>query len=485
MNRRSILLAATLAAGGPVLSRPSPATARAPLNTVSVDLASPAGTFPYGLGRQLSAIPRNWNYGSDTYTNLEALQIQRARVWLRFTYSWDLETSTPVYDSEYDYLDTYHARAQSLLVNWRSDYDPLVTGGSWSAWQLFTATRDMLAHYKQRYPKIEYIEVENEDIWHPDDAPPYYEKYRHMYRVVNAINAMNLPGPPLQVGGPTLDIFSEWRLGAFLDVYLADPNVDKRLDFISYHQYLINTGEGDWTVTKLRPAMVADERARLDALLAARGLPSVPAMITEIGIFPGTRESTLGFHADLHIQAAGVASLHYFYAGQPGMVPFDWTIWHPENPRKDLFVDRATGVPRPYYNAVRALSMLPTTRFRADSDLLSPEGVGVYGLAGAETGRVAVMTWNYQWTRPDAYDSRIVIRNFPAAFRASNVLVTRYRIPNDVHAGDLLMVEQFVIGPRTAGTYYAQTLPMRPNELRLLVLTPTTRPTRRSRRARR
>lgn len=476
MRRRTLLLAATAAGGAPLLARPSAAPAQAPLNTVSVDLAAPTGQFPYGLGRQLSAIPRNWNYGPDTYANLEALRLQRARVWLRFTYSWDLETGTPAYANEYDYLDTYHARAGSILVNWRSDYDPLVTGGSWSAGQLFTATRDMLAHYKQRYPKIEHIEVENEEIWHPDDAPPYYEKYRHMYRVVNAVNAMGLPGPPLQVGGPALDIFSEWRLGAFLDVYRDDPRPDKRLDFVSYHQYLINTGEGDWTVTKRRPAMVADERIRLDALLGARGLPPVPAMITEIGVFPGTRESTLGFHADLHIQAAGVASLHYFYAGQPGMVPFDWTIWHPENSRKDLFVDRAVGVPRPYYNALRALSMLPADRFPASSDILTPEGIGVYGLAGAEAGRVAVMTWNYQWTRPGTYDSRIVIRNFPPAYRTSNVLVTRYRIPNDVHAGDLLMVEQFVIRPRTAGTYYAQTLPMRPNELRLLVLTPTTAP---------
>lgn len=473
MKRRSMLAAAAgMAAGVPLLGRPSAASAQPPLNTVSVDLAAPVGPFPFGLGRQLSAIPRNWNYGPDTYANLEALRLQRVRVWLRFTYSWDQGTGNPAYANEYSYLDTYHARAGTLLVNWRTDYDPLVTGGTWTAEQLFAATRDMLAHYKQRHPKIEYIEVENEDIWQVDDAPFYYPKYRLMYRVVNAVNALGLPGPTLKVGGPTLDIFSELRLGAFLDLYRADGDPGKRLDFVSYHQYLINTGAGDWTVTKLRPAMVADERDRLDALLAARGLPSVPALITEIGIFPGTRESSLGFAADLHIQAAGVASLHYFYAGQRDVVPFDWTISHPENSRKNLFVTTANGVPRPYYNALRALSMLPATRFRASSDTLSADGIGVYGLAGAEPDRVAVATWNYQWTRPDSYDSRIVISNFSGRFRTSDVLVTRYRIPNDVPTGDLLLVEQFVIGPRTAGTYYAQTLPMRPNELRLLVLTP-------------
>ena len=110
------------------------------------------------------------------------------------------------------------------------------------------------------------------------------------------------------------------------------------------------------------------------------------------------------------------------------------------------------------------------------SDALSPQGTGVYGLAAASGSTVAVMTWNYQWTGTAAYDSRIVLTGFSGAFRTSSVRVTRYRVAHDVHAGGLNPVETFVIPPRTNGTYYSQTLPLAPNELRLLVLEPTRAP---------
>jgi hypothetical protein len=123
---------------------------------------------------------------------------------------------------------------------------------------------------------------------------------------------------------------------------------------------------------------------------------------------------------------------------------------------------------------MRMLSMLPDTRYRASSDALSVRGTGVYGLAGAGASMIAAMTWNYQWTYQASHQSRIVFTNFPAAWRSTNVLVERYRIDKDVHAGDLVPIDRYVIGPRTAGTYYSPYFPLDPNELRLMVLTPTT-----------
>ena len=66
------------------------------------------------------------------------------------------------------------------------------------------------------------------------------------------------------------------------------------------------------------------------------------------------------------------------------------------------------GCPRPYYNAMRMLSMLPQTRYRATSDALSARGTGVYGLAGAKASTIAAMTWNYRWTNQASYQSTIV-----------------------------------------------------------------------------
>jgi hypothetical protein len=446
-------------------------------STVTVDLSASQGSFPFAPGGQLSAIPNACNYGSQTKASLAALHLQRVRVWLDFESTVDPLTGTPDYAKSYNYLDTLSSIADSLLINWSSDFDPLVTGGSWTPDHLLAAERDMLAHYKARYPEITYLEVENEALTTTADTQSYYAKYQFMYRVVNAVNAMGLAGPPIEVGGPTLDVFSTLRLASFLQAFAGDNDPSKRLDFISYHQYLINTsGIGDWTANKDDPAIVSTERAQVDSLLAASGLHSVPILVTETGIFPGSRASSLGFSAGLHIQAAALASMHYYYANQQGIVPFEWTIDHPDNDRKDMFADTSSGLARPYYDMVKMASMLPATRYRATSDSLSTRGIGVYGLAAADASTVAAMTWNYQWTGQAGYDSRIRFQNFPPAFRTSNVRVTRYRIAASVDSGPLTAVESFVIGPRTAGTYYGQILPLAPNELRLTVLTLTTDP---------
>lgn len=441
------------------------ATTSAAPNVVRVDLSRSMGDFPFSPGRQLSSTPKSWRYGTATNSALDRLDLDQVRVWLKFSDG---------YDKSYDYLSAYASRSRSLIVNWQSNYAPLVTGGSFTEAELFTAQRDMMADYKRRYPSIEWLESENE----VPNIADYYPMYKFTYRVVNAVNAMGLPGPKIKIGGPTTDIFSTRRIGQFLDLYAADQDPRKRLDFVSYHQYLIDTS-GDpakWTVPKENPAVIATERAQLNTMFSQRGLGPLPAMVSETGIFPKDRQTSLGLSADLHIQAAALASMHYYYLGQSQVTPFHWTIDHPENDRKDLFEDTATGVARPYYNTMLMQSMLPKTRYAAVSDALSAQGVGVYGLAGAEPGRVAVMTWNYQWTHQAAYQSKIVLSNFPSEFRTSNVLVTRYKIGNGADAGPLAPVEQFVVGPRTDGGYTSQTLELQPNELRLLVLTPTTKP---------
>ena len=442
-------------------------------NTVSVDLSRSLGTFPFAPGRQLSSAPNSYRYGPATFDKLDELDLDRVRVWLRFSDAYDVARRKQRYADEYDYLDAYSKRAKTLIVNWRSDYDPLVTKGTFSEAEFAMAQLDMMVDFKRRYPKIEYIEAENE----PTDLAAYYPKYRAIYQVVNAVNAMRLPGPALKVGGPTLDVFSERRMGQFLDMYKKDSNPRKRLDFLSYHQYLI-TVDGAWHADKDNPAVVATERKRLDRLLGARGLPSLPVLVTETGAFPASRESTpkLGLDVDLHIQAACLASMHYYYLNQRDIVPLDWTIDHPGNDRKDMFANVDTGVPRPYYNEMLMSSMLPRTRFQATSDRLSPRGIGAYALAAADSSSIAVMTWNYQWTYQTAYDSRVVITNVPKEFRDTNLRVEWYKISSNVHSGNLQRVQSLVVGPRKNGTYYSETLPLRPNELRLLVLTPTKSP---------
>jgi hypothetical protein len=440
---------------------------------VSVDLSRSVGPFSYEPGRQLSATPKSWRFGAPTYDKLKRLRLARTRVWIRFTDAYDVTSRTPRYSALDDYLRAYHDISGQLVVDWLSMYDPLVTSKRMTEDELFGAERDMLAYYKRKFPKIGYLESENE----PASITAYYPQYRLAYRLANAVNGMRLPGPPIRVGGPTLDTFSQARLSQFLDLYQADRSGEKRLDFISYHQYLINT-DGEWHTDKDNPAVVGTERRRVDALLARRDLASVPILVTETGMFPAGRESNpqLGLDVDLHIQAAGLTAMHYYYAGQRDVIPFDWTVDHPDNDRKDLFADLEHGVARPYYNATLMASMLPATRFQASTSSLSSRGIGTYAMAGADPDRVAVMTWNYQWTYGTAYESRITLKELPERFRSQNIRVECYRIAADVHSGDLAMVQKFVIGPRPDGFWIGPPQPLGPNELRLMVLTPTDDP---------
>ncbi|MFI7470497.1 hypothetical protein [Nonomuraea sp. NPDC049646] len=93
-------------------------------NTVQVPLVAPYNSaFPFPPGRQLSAAPNSWKYGTATNAPLAQLGLTQTRVWLAFNQAYDVTTATPRYSKWYDYLEAYASRSDELVVNWRSDYD--------------------------------------------------------------------------------------------------------------------------------------------------------------------------------------------------------------------------------------------------------------------------------------------------------------------------------------------------------------------------
>ena len=255
---------------------------------------------------------------------------------------------------------------------------------------------------------------------------------------------------------------SIWYIGKFLDNYKNDPDPNKKLDFISYHQYLFNN-------TKDNPAQVATERTTIDSWLSARGLSTLPIYISETGIFQVDVSSTLGLPFDYHIQAAGILAMHYYYSNQSNMLPFLWTVKHPTNPRKDLFVDYTGGIPRPFYNTAKMMTMLPSERYSSTTSL-SSKGIGVGTLAGGTSTQVAVLSWNYQWTNSTSYNVDLLLKNLPIAFKTQNVRVERYLLDSDYDSGELLKVEDRIYPAFTSGQYRG-TFKHNANALRLIVLT--------------
>jgi len=434
--------------------------------TITVDTGASQGLFNFSAGKQLSSVHMADDkavYSSPTMYLLDALDLRRVRVWIKFK-----DAHANGASSYFTYLDRWNGLADILLANWRTGYDLIGTGG-WTESSLTAANRDLMTTFKTRYPKLELIEAENEPDWEIKDMAAYYQRYKLLYKVIGDVNAKGLPGPALKIGGPVTTRPS--YVAQFLDMYVADTDSRKRLDFISYHQYLFASGCSGTNCNKDNPALVRNERSTVDSLLSARGLSTNrPIHVTETGIFPGAATSGTDFPTDLHIQTAGLAAMHYYYLGQPRLYPYHWTVDHPTADRKDMFLDTANGVARPYYNMQRLQGMLPATRY-SSSTSLSSRGIGLGSLAGGDTTTVAVMSWNYQWTGSTYYDAAVSIANLPSAFRTRNVRVERWYIPNHIHEGGLIQVENTVIGPRTGGSYTTSAHRYNANEVRLLRLT--------------
>lgn len=350
---------------------------------------------------------------------------------------------------------------------------------------------------KERYPKIEYIEAFNEPDWHfhgsqvnrgqtPILQPEQlYSYYVPVYEAVNEINRELHPKVPLKVGGPAFASINEKWMKAFLDGYAADRSPKKRLDFISYHGY----GEfGDdfrsFHFYKQNPSEVATQRARLDEMLADRGISTkIPAFITESGIYPGPSFDDRTGTTDYLRQAAGVASLHYWYSNQPNTYAFNWVVRHKSasESRKDQLARPQPGQPipadtfTPYGNMMLMQSKMKDTRVSAVSDSLN-EGQGVYVVASKDKTGASLMVWNYQHINNRSFQTRIDLANLPADLRHGPVRQRTYKIDQTTSnyftnpaKANLQLVDQRIVRP---GKTYTQSIDLSPNAIYLILLDP-------------
>ena len=149
------------------------------------------------------------------------------------------------------------------------------------------------------------------------------------------------------------------------DRYARDPDPDKRLDFISYHQYKHAAD----------PAAVGTEKQTVRGWLYERGLdPDTPVFVTEYGVFPGEAGGRSSSE-DLLIQAAAMQTLAYYYLNSGMDAAMHWVFRHPSNQRKSMFAG-ADGRVHPYFNLVRMQRRMKSRRVAATSDGLSPPASG-------------------------------------------------------------------------------------------------------------
>jgi hypothetical protein len=349
---------------------------------------------------------------------------------------------------------------------------------------------------KERVPNVDYIEAFNEPEFgnhiaqvrqgqpprlQPDDL---YRWYVPFYQAVNAVNAELALEVPIKIGGPTLMSFDhEGWMPAFLDDYAADSNADKRLDFLSWHGYGFFDKNNNFAFNfyKDNPSLLATQRARLDAMLQERGIPTqIPAFITETGIYPGPSFDEPDPSTNDRIrQAAGLAALHYWWSDQPNTYPFNWVVRHASEGRKDQLVTlRGPGEVTPpdtftpYGNMLLMQTKMKTTRVSASSDSLA-NGKGVYARASKDGSGASIMVWNYQGIGTTSYQATVDMSQVPGQLRDRAVRERVFRIDqttsnffNDPNDAALRLVADRTVTP---GKTYSETVDLAPNAIYLIL----------------
>lgn len=342
--------------------------------------------------------------GEATRAYMQGLQHEVVRTWIQTRYVYNKGNIDYNYKYEgsrvgaEDALRFYATTGRTVLI-------ALSAYNATSAWPLPQGDafkdflRETLVYYKRKYPNIRYIQVGNEPDAADETMATYYPIYRHYYRAVNEANAaLNLQGDDriLISNGPftsNVPNMLEYA-GAFLTAYAADTDPAKKLDFFSFHSY----GETN------RPLELLTARQRIDAAMAAHGLPRIPVFVSEYGMFGGsTLPTRMTPEEVLTMQPAGqLTKAFYLYEGGIDNV-FNWAIHHATLPSKSQVANVETGVLYPYGHALRMAKAVSDrqTRVQAMSRGIDTVGLGTHVLASMLPGRgVAVLVWNFNWRNP-------------------------------------------------------------------------------------
>lgn len=378
------------------------------------------------------------------FLNEQGLHSDIVRIGFKVDKLCDVATNVCDFSSIADWVDDISRATDSLMVHLTPEHIIEQRQPPADANPLLTLT---IKELKKRFPKIDYIEVTNEPDWEfhgsqiyagkkpilqPDQVYPYYVPF---YQAVNAVNAELPASERLKVGGPALTGMTETWMTAFLDGYAADQNPNKTLDFISYHGYgEFSDDFKEYRTYKTDPSKLRTQRERLNQWLRERQLTEgIPVYVTETGIYPGPSFDEPDPSKNDYIrQAAGLASLHYWWASQADIYPFNWVVRHASQGRKDQLITQTPQGPltdtfSPYGNMLLMKSRMKDTRVKAGSDSLE-NGQGVYALASKDKSGASIMVWNYQHTNHGRFRTSIELTGLPSALTQGPVRQTLYKI---------------------------------------------------------
>lgn len=462
-----------------LLAGPVPSAAAASSATIDVHATASLGALnnaSWNVNHSRTAFLQPPNEGGPLSSNVVAqlqnqFDLKVTRVFVDVREYYNASTGQYNFPVNYSYLDEAASFADRLLIC----FTPLI-GASPALYE--QVVRDGLRDYKQRHPKIEYVETWNEPnhvSGGPLTAAQYYEHYKASYKAVNTVNAELNPAVRLKVGGPVSAGFNVDYITDFLDLYKADSNSAKKLDFVAYHDYSFRGS----------PKRAYDQKSRVSTWLGDKGLdPATPVYVTEYGLYAGLESGQMNGSTaaqdlahDQLVQAAGMAATGRYYMLGDMDLAFQWVISHATNDRKDMFFDGTGGIRTPYGHMVAMQAMLKSTRMTTTiSEGASSEGVGLSAIATSDSSGVAVMYWNYQGEGGSTtYNAQITVHHLPSSFQGKKIRIQRYLV-DSTHSNynystaqtGLQLVEDITV----TASQVTRTPGLGKNAVGLMVLTP-------------
>ena len=366
----------------------------------------------------------------------------------KFRESWDWVTDTNVHF--HDYLKAFGAHSDEVLLCIRRYERDILDGKLGIAMEDWKAIfKHAVKRSKEVCSNVRYIEVCNEYGCSgfigcsPDE---YYQFYRLAYQAVNEVNAeLKLEGKDrLLVGGPNAVRNAMTALNRFFENFGQDRSPDKRLDFVTWHEY------------HNRYVATAHRQEEVQQMLNFNGLPvDLPMFITEHDPYhpkAGRTEYNL-------INGAGlVKSLYFTSVFSPQVKIMPWVLYHdgkiqtrfmwfdgPNEP--DTKAEELRMLPAGC--SMKLLSMHEGWEIAVDNDVARDEIV----LASVQNDGLIVHAVNYGPAR----DVRLDLRELPKVFSAlgsDKVRVVKYLI--DEEHSNCVAEPDYPGGIEQVGDYFIQ-----------------------------
>ena len=367
----------------------------------------------------------------------------------KFRESWGWVKETNVrFD---DYLKAFGAHSEEVLLcirRYERDILDGKLGVTMEDWK--TIFKHAVKHSKEICPNLRYIEVCNEYGCSgfigctPDE---YYRFYRLAYQAVNEVNAeLKLKGKDrLLVGGPNAVRSAMTALNRFFENFSQDTSPDKRLDFVTWHEY------------HNRYAETAHRQEQVRQMLKLNGLsPDLPMFITEHDPYHPKAGAT---EYNLMNGAGLVKSLYFTSVFSPQVKIMPWVLYH-DGEIQTRFM--WFGGPNEPDTKAEELHMLPAgcsmklLSMHKGWEIAVDNAIGDDQLVLASVCREGLIAHAVNYGEPR--DVRLQIEELPEVLTAlmdGKLKVTKYLVDrrhsncvdNPKYAGGLQMIEEYSVKP--------------------------------------